>query len=62
MSLHTDLALDALSMGLWRGAKDGQDVTGLLHHSDLACNSSVSGTPRSRRSWRRRLQWHGYVR
>lgn len=33
-SLRTDLALDALEMGLWTRHRDGQDVTGLTHHSD----------------------------
>ena len=33
-SLHTDLALDALEMGLWTRRRDGQDTTGLVHHSD----------------------------
>jgi putative transposase len=33
-SLHTDLALDALSMAMWTRQRDGHDVTGLIHHSD----------------------------
>lgn len=33
-SLRTDLALDALDMGLWARDRAGQDVTGLVHHSD----------------------------
>lgn len=33
-SLRTDLALDALDMGLWARRRAGQDVTGLTHHSD----------------------------
>jgi len=33
-SLRTDLALDALEMGLWARRRAGQDVTGLVHHSD----------------------------
>jgi putative transposase len=33
-SLRTDLALDALDMGLWARQRTGQDVTGLIHHSD----------------------------
>ena len=33
-SLRTDLALDAMQMGLWTRHRDGQDVTGLTHHSD----------------------------
>jgi putative transposase len=31
-SLHTELALDALTMAYWRRA--GQDLAGLIHHSD----------------------------
>jgi putative transposase len=33
-SLRTDLALDALEMGLWTRARAGQDTTDLVHHSD----------------------------
>ncbi len=33
-SLRTDLALDALDMGLWARRRAGRDVTGLVHHSD----------------------------
>ena len=33
-SLRTDLALDALDMGLWTRQRTGQDVSGLAHHSD----------------------------
>lgn len=33
-SLRTDLALDALDMGLWARRRAGHDVTGLVHHSD----------------------------
>ena len=33
-SLRTDLALDALNMGLWTRAHDGHDTTNLVHHSD----------------------------
>jgi transposase InsO family protein len=33
-SLRTDLALDALDMGLWTRQRAGQDLTGLIHHSD----------------------------
>ena len=31
-SLHTELALDALEMAIWR--RQQQDLTGLVHHSD----------------------------
>ena len=33
-SLRTDLALDALNMGLWTRAHDGHDTGALVHHSD----------------------------
>lgn len=36
--LRTDLALDALDMGLWAPQRAGKDVTGLIHHSDRALN------------------------
>jgi len=32
--LYTDLALDALRMGIWRRERAGYDLTGLKHHSD----------------------------
>ena len=34
-NMRTDLALDALDMGLWQRQRAGQDVTGLVHHSDM---------------------------
>ncbi len=33
-NLRTDLALDALEMGLWTRARAGRDTTGLIAHSD----------------------------
>jgi len=33
-SLRTDLALDALNMGLWTRTRDGHDTSALVHHSD----------------------------
>jgi putative transposase len=33
-SLRTDLALDALEMGIWSRQRAGHDVTGLTRHSD----------------------------
>ena len=33
-SLRTDLALDALEMGMWTRQRAGQDVEGLKHYSD----------------------------
>lgn len=35
--MRTDLALDALDMGLWSRCRAGQDVSGLTHHSDHGC-------------------------
>ena len=32
--LYTDLALDALRMGIWRREPAGHDLAGLTHHSD----------------------------
>jgi putative transposase len=33
-SLRTDLALDALEMGIWTRRRAGRDLGGLVHHSD----------------------------
>lgn len=33
-SLRTDLALDALEMGIWTRRRTGRDLGGLVHHSD----------------------------
>jgi len=33
-SLRTELALDALNMGLWTRQHDGHDTSDLIHHSD----------------------------
>ena len=33
-NMRTDLALDALDMGLWQRQRTGQDISGLIHHSD----------------------------
>ena len=33
-NLRTDLALDALNMGLWLRRREGSDVAQLIHHSD----------------------------
>ncbi len=32
--LYTELALDALDMGIWTRTKDGAELAGLTHHSD----------------------------
>lgn len=34
-SLRSDLAIDALEMAVWNRQRDGQDLTGLKHHSDM---------------------------
>jgi transposase InsO family protein len=33
-SLRTDLALDALDMGIWSRTRQGRDLSRLIHHSD----------------------------
>jgi putative transposase len=33
-SLRTDLALDALEMGIWTRRRAGRELSGLVHHSD----------------------------
>ena len=33
-SLHTDLALDALEMGIWTRRRTGRDLSQSIHHSD----------------------------
>lgn len=33
-NLYTDLALDALNMGVWTRERDGTDLSGLIYHSD----------------------------
>ena len=42
-SLRTDLALDALDMGLWARQRAGRDVTGLTHHSDRGVSTRLCG-------------------
>ncbi len=49
-SLRTDLALDALDMGLWTRQRAGQDVTGLIHHSDRGVQYRASQHRAARRS------------
>ncbi len=41
-SLRTDLALDALDMGLWTRQRAGHDVTGLTHHSDRGVQGEIN--------------------
>ena len=45
-SLRTDLALDALEMGLWTRRREGHDVTGLTHHSDKGVQVAARYTQR----------------
>ena len=42
-SLYTDLALDALDMGIWARTRGGADLTGLVHHSDRRVQLSFKG-------------------
>jgi transposase InsO family protein len=44
-SLHTDLALDALEMGIWTRQRAGRDLTNLIHHSDRGVQGGFN------RSW-----------
>ena len=41
-NLRTDLALDALEMGLWTRAREGRDTTGLIHHSDKGMQGGLN--------------------
>jgi hypothetical protein len=41
-SLRTDLALDALDMGLWARRRAGHDVAGLVHHSDRGVQGGIN--------------------
>jgi putative transposase len=41
-SLHTDLALDALEMGLWARRRAGQDTTGLVHHFERGVQTGLN--------------------
>jgi putative transposase len=45
-SLHTNLALDALEMGLWARERAGQDVSGLVHHSDRGMQGGFNWSSR----------------
>jgi putative transposase len=46
-SLRTDLALDALNMGLWTRAHDGHDTAALVHHSDRGVQTGLNLSSRS---------------
>jgi len=41
-SLRTDLALDALNMGLWTRHHDGHDTSALVHHSDRGVQGEIN--------------------
>jgi putative transposase len=45
-SLRTDLALDALEMGIWTRRRAGRDLGGLIHHSDKGQYTSLHFTER----------------
>jgi putative transposase len=49
-SMPTELPLDALEMALWTRARAGQDVDGVVHHSD------AGGQPGLNRS-SQHLEW-----
>ena len=44
-SVRTDLALDALEMGLWDATRHGHDTDGLVHQSDEGFSMSRSAIP-----------------
>jgi putative transposase len=46
-SMPTELPLDALEMALWTRARAGEDLAGLVHHSDAGSpgNTPPSATP-----------------
>jgi len=41
-SLRTDLALDALNMGLWTRQHNGHDTSALVHHSDRGVQGGLN--------------------
>ncbi len=43
-SMPTSLPLDALEMALWVRSRAGQDVTGLVHHSDAGSQGGFQST------------------
>ncbi len=47
-SLRTDLALDALNMGLWTRQHDGHDTSELIHHSDRGVQLRFKGSSQHR--------------
>jgi putative transposase len=54
-SLRTDLALDALEMGLWTRRREDRDPQGLIHHSDKRAVPRAALHPALGRGRRRRL-------
>ena len=53
-SLYTELALQALEMGIWRRRHTGTDLAGLVHHSDRGVQGGPSAT---RSAWTRPVPW-----
>jgi transposase InsO family protein len=49
-SLRTDLALDALNMGLWTRHHDGHDTSTLVHHSDRGAQGGCRRSTRKGRA------------
>jgi putative transposase len=43
-NLYTDLALDALNMGIWTRQRAGADLTDLIHHSDRGVQGGFQGS------------------
>jgi putative transposase len=42
-SLHANLALDALEMGIWTRRRAGRDLSQLIHHSDRDDHLNADG-------------------
>lgn len=62
-NLRTDLALDALEMGIWTRERDGRDTTGLTHHSDSeTVGAGVLGRPDPHSDGRARMLVPGVLR
>jgi len=58
-SLYTDLALDALRMGIWQRQREGADLKGLIHHSDRG--AAVPGDPLRAGPPRTVMRWPRWV-
>jgi len=43
-SLRSDLAIDALEMAIWNRQRDGNDLDGLIHHSDRGVQPRFKGS------------------